>query len=333
MLVLLRPEAAPEHAMVVALLTSHGLAPRTIARDGRVALLADEAPGLVEALGHLPAVAEVRAGASWVLASRAWQPVATRIALGEGVVIGAGSPPAIIAGPCAIETEDQLLTVARGVAAAGARLLRAGAFKPRTSPYAFQGLGAAALPLLAMAREATGLRIVTEALDEAGVDQVAEVADVIQIGSRNMGNYPLLRRAGRAGRPILLKRGMAATIEELLLAAEYVLAEGNPNVILCERGIRGFDRATRNVLDLAAVPLLQQATHLPVIVDPSHATGRSELVPAMAKAGLAAGADGLLIEVHPDPDRALSDGAQSLSLEVFAHLMSELTTLSTALGR
>lgn len=333
MLVLLNHQSGPEYAEVLELLTNRRVGHRVIEHDDRAALLIDEAPGLVDLLSQLPAVSDVREDTSWVLSSLAWHPEATTIQLGGGVAIGHTSPPAIIAGPCAVESEAQLLTVAHGVAGAGARLLRGGAFKPRTSPYAFQGLGATALPMLARAREETGLRIVTEALDEAGVDLVAEVADLIQIGSRNMGNYPLLKRAGRSGRPILLKRGMAATTEELLLAAEYVLGEGNPNVILCERGIRGFDRATRNVLDLAAVPLLKGATHLPVIVDPSHATGRSDLVPAMARASLAAGADGLLIEVHPDPTQALSDGAQSLSLEAFAGLMSELNALTTVLGR
>lgn len=312
----------------MALLSARGLAPRPLAGEGRVAVLADDAPAEVPGLTELPAVVAVHNGGTPVLASRTWHPEPTLIRFGNGVVIGRGADPAIIAGPCAVESEEQILAAARAVASAGARLLRGGAYKPRTSPYAFQGLGDAALPLLARAREETGLLIVTEAVDAEEVDRVAEVADVIQVGSRNMGNYPLLRRAGRTGRPILLKRGMAATTQELLLAAEYVLAEGNPNVILCERGIRGFDAATRNVLDLAAIPLLQEATHLPVIADPSHGTGRRDLVPAMARAALAAGADGLLIEVHPDPSRARSDGPQSLSPEEFAALMPELAALS-----
>lgn len=333
MLVLLTHRSGPEYARVLDLLAGRQVRHRVIEHDGRVALLTEDAPGLRDLLLPLPAVSAVQEATSWVLASLAWHPEPTTILLGAGVAVGRRAPPAIIAGPCAVESESQILAVAHGVAAAGAKLLRGGAFKPRTSPYAFQGLGATALPLLARAREETGLRIVTEALDEAGVDQVAEVADVIQIGSRNMGNYPLLRRAGRSGRPILLKRGMAATVEELLLAAEYVLGEGNPNVILCERGIRGFDRMTRNVLDLAAIPVLQAATHLPVIVDPSHATGRSDLVPAMARAALAAGADGLMLEVHPEPGQALSDGAQSLSLAAFVDVMSELNALTAVLDR
>lgn len=256
----------------------------------------------------------------------------TRIALPGGAVVG-GTAPVIIAGPCAVESEAQILATARRVRAAGARLLRGGAFKPRTSPYAFQGLGQDALAMLAAARAETGLALVTEVMDERSLDLVAEVADVLQIGSRNMGNSPLLRRAAQTGRPLLLKRGMAATTEELLLAAEYLLAEGNPQVMLCERGIRGFDPATRNVLDLAAIPLLRQRTHLPLIADPSHGTGRSALVPAMARAALAAGADGLMIEVHPDPATALSDGEQSLTLEEFDDLMASLGPLAGALGR
>lgn len=256
----------------------------------------------------------------------------TRIALPNGVVVG-GDAPVVIAGPCAVESERQILTTARRVRAAGARLLRGGAFKPRSSPYAFQGLGPEALDLLAAARAETGLLLVTEVMDERSLELVAEVADVLQIGSRNMGNSPLLRLAARTGRPLLLKRGMAATTEELLLAAEYVLAEGNAEVILCERGIRGFDPATRNVLDLAVIPLLRTRTHLPVIADPSHGTGRRALVPAMARAALAAGADGLMIEVHPDPDAALSDGDQSLTLDGFDQLMASLRPLADALGR
>lgn len=239
----------------------------------------------------------------------------------------------VVAGPCAVEDEQQLLATAHAVAGAGARLLRGGAFKPRTSPYAFQGLGHAALGLLARARAETGLLIVTEAIDVDSVDAVAEVADVIQVGSRNMVNTALLRRLGRIGKPVLVKRGMAATLEELLLAAEYLLAEGNPDVLLCERGIRGFDGSTRNVLDVAAIPLLHQLSHLPVLADPSHATGRRDLVPAMARAAVAAGADGLMLEVHPDPERALSDGAQSLSSEAFPDLMRDLRWVAEAVGR
>jgi 3-deoxy-7-phosphoheptulonate synthase len=226
-----------------------------------------------------------------------------------------------------------VLASAHAVRAAGAVALRGGAYKPRSSPYSFQGLGVEGLRLLAKARAETGLAIVTEALDEEGAHAVAEWADVIQLGARNMQNFSLLKVVGRLGKPVLLKRGMAATIQELLLAAEYVLAAGNPNVILCERGVRGFDSATRNIFDLSAVPLVHKLSHLPIIADPSHGVGLREHVPAMARAAIAAGADGLIIEVHPQPDRALSDGAQSLYPDQFARLMREVTTIAEAIGR
>jgi 3-deoxy-7-phosphoheptulonate synthase len=266
------------------------------------------------------------------LASREKHPASTEITFDNGVVIG-GSRVVLIAGPCAVESERQLLATATGVAGAGAQLLRGGAFKPRTSPYAFQGLGQAGLDLLARARRDTGLLVVTEAMDQDTLDQVAGVADVIQVGSRNMVNYALLKRVARAGKPVLLKRGMAATLDELLFAAEYLLAEGNDRVILCERGIRGFDGSTRNVFDLAAIPLLHQRTHLPVIADPSHGTGRRELVPAMARAAIAAGADGVMVEVHPEPDHAQSDGDQSVALADFAAMVDDLARVADAVGR
>jgi 3-deoxy-7-phosphoheptulonate synthase len=212
-------------------------------------------------------------------------------------------------------------------------VLRAGAFKPRSSPYSFQGLGRAGLELLGRARAETGLLIVTEAMDGEGMDWVAEVADIIQIGARNMQNYSLLKHAGRVGKPILLKRGLAATIQELLLSAEYILAEGNPNVILCERGVRGFDPATRNLFDLSAIPVVHGLSHLPIIADPSHGTGHRDMVIPMARAAVAAGADGLLVEVHPSPDRALSDGAQSLYPEQFDRMMKEIRLIAEAIGR
>ena len=266
------------------------------------------------------------------LASRQKHPASTEITFDNGVVIG-GNRVVLIAGPCAVEDERQLLATANGVAGAGAQLLRGGAFKPRTSPYAFQGLGQAGLELLARARRDTGLLVVTEAMDQDTLDQVAGVADVIQVGSRNMVNYALLKRVARAGKPVLLKRGMAATLDELLFAAEYILAEGNERVILCERGIRGFDGSTRNVFDLAAIPLLHQRTHLPVIADPSHGTGRRELVPAMARAAIAAGADGVMVEVHPDPDHARSDGDQSVALADFPAMVRDLARVADAVGR
>ena len=238
-----------------------------------------------------------------------------------------------MAGPCSVESESQILTAARQVRAAGAAILRGGAYKPRSSPYTFQGLGAKGLELLSKAREETGLLVVTEAIDPEGVDLVAEYADIIQIGARNMQNFSLLKRAGRAGKPVLLKRGMAATITELLLSAEYLLAEGNQNVILCERGIRSFDPATRNVLDLTAVPVVQALSHLPIIADPSHGTGRRDKVMPMARAAIAAGADGIMVEVHPEPDRALSDGDQSLYPDQFADLIRQARLIAEAIGR
>jgi 3-deoxy-7-phosphoheptulonate synthase len=212
-------------------------------------------------------------------------------------------------------------------------VLRAGAYKPRSSPYSFQGLGQPGLKLLAKAREETGLLIVTEAIDTEGMDHVAAVADIIQIGARNMQNYSLLKKAGRAGKPVLLKRGMSATIQELLLSAEYILAEGNPDVILCERGVRGFDSATRNLFDLTAIPLVHSISHLPILADPSHGTGHRDMVPPMARAAVASGADGIMVEVHPTPDRALSDGAQSLYPEQFERLMRETRLIAEAIGR
>jgi 3-deoxy-7-phosphoheptulonate synthase len=275
------------------------------------------------------------AGVPWRLASRERHPAATVIAVGGGpapVRIG-GEAVQVIAGPCAVESWDQLLAAARAAKAAGATLLRGGAFKPRTSPYAFQGLGEEALRLLARAREASGLPVVTEVMSAEALPLVLEYADVLQVGSRNMQNFDLLRAVGKARRPVLLKRALAGTIEELLLAAEHVLAAGNPDVILCERGIRTYETATRNTLDLGAVAVLKERTHLPVIVDPSHATGRRSLVPPMALAAVAAGADGLLVEVHPDPDRALSDGPQSLTPELFAELMPRVRAVARAVGR
>jgi 3-deoxy-7-phosphoheptulonate synthase len=264
--------------------------------------------------------------------SREWRAESTIVELANGTTFG-GPDIAIIAGPCSVESEAQIMGVAERLRARGVTALRGGAFKPRTSPYAFQGLGLDGLKMLARARASTGMAIVTEAIESETVDLVAEYADIIQIGARNMQNYPLLRRAGRAGRPVLLKRGLAATIKELLLSAEYILAEGNPNVILCERGIRGFDENTRNVLDLAAVPVIHQLSHLPIIVDPSHGTGVRNKVGPMSLAAVAAGADGLIIEVHPDPDHALSDGAQSLWPDQFDELMGRIEAVARAIGR
>ena len=264
--------------------------------------------------------------------SREWKEDDTVVELANGTRIG-GPEIAIMAGPCAVESEEQILEAARKLRDMGATVLRGGAFKPRTSPYSFQGLGEEGLKLLAKAREETGMAIITEAVDPDGVDLVAEYADIIQIGARNMQNYPLLRRAGRASVPVMLKRGMSATIDEWLLAAEYLVAEGNHDVILCERGIRSFNTYTRNIFDLSAVPVAKELSHLPVVADPSHATRiRSKVVP-MARAAVAAGADGLIVEVHPDPPRALSDGAQSLYFEQFDELMEQSRVIARAIGR
>jgi len=265
-------------------------------------------------------------------ASREWQPENTVVRLPGGVTVG-GDEVVVMAGPCAVESERQIVDTARQVRDAGATVLRGGAFKPRSSPYSFQGVGEQALQWLARARQETGLPVVTEVMDTESVELVARYADVLQVGARNMQNFSLLRRVGRAGKPVLLKRGYAATITELLLAAEYILAEGNPQVILCERGVRGFDGATRFVLDLAAIPLVHRLSHLPIVADPSHGTGvRGKVVP-MARAAVAAGADGLLIEVHPSPERALSDGVQTISTGEFAELMRQCRAIADVVGR
>ena len=254
------------------------------------------------------------------------------VRLANGASFG-GEEIAVCAGPCSVESREQIEATAKSVASHGANVLRGGAFKPRTSPYAFQGLGMEGLKLLREAADRNGLAVVTEVLDPRDVEQVAQCADMLQIGARNMQNFSLLREAGEAHKPVLLKRGLSATIEELLMAAEYLLVAGNSEVVLCERGIRSFDNATRNLLDLAAVPLLRGLTHLPVIVDPSHGTGIARLVAPMALAAVAAGADGLLVEVHPDPQAAASDGPQSLTFEQFEALTSQLGVVARALGR
>src|SRR5215213_6810943 len=264
--------------------------------------------------------------------SREWRPESTIVTIAPGVSFGGPEVP-IIAGPCSVESEQQILTAARAVRAAGASALRGGAFKPRSSPYSFQGLGRKGLELLALAKRETGLAIVTEAMDEEGAHLVAEHADCIQIGARNMQNYSLLKTVGRLGKPVLLKRGMAATIADLLLSAEYLLAEGNTQVILCERGIRSFDPATRNLFDLTAIPLVQKLSHLPMVADPSHGTGLRDKVIPMGRAAIAAGADGLLVEMHPNPDKAMSDGGQSLFPEQFARLVREARAIADAIGR
>lgn len=265
------------------------------------------------------------------LVGREFHPDDTVIKIGD-VSIG-GTELAIMAGPCAVEGEEQLMEAARAVQKAGAKILRAGAFKPRTSPYSFQGLEKKGLELLDRVRRETGMLIVTEVMDQSTVAELAECADIVQVGTRNMQNFYLLRELGRIRKPVLLKRGMSATIEEWLMAAEYIAGGGNYEIILCERGIRTFEPYTRNTLDLSAVPLVKQLSHLPVIVDPSHGTGKLSLVPAMCRAAIAAGADGLMVEVHPNPEEALSDGPQSLDPLQFAELMDQLKGVSHSVGR
>ena len=268
------------------------------------------------------------------LASRDFSAGSTAIRFGDSAdtVIG-GRDIVVIAGPCSVEGRDMLHETARAVQSAGARMLRGGAYKPRSSPYAFQGMGEAGLELLAEVRAETGMPIVTEVMDPRQVELVASYADVLQIGARNMQNFALLTEVGKVQRPVLLKRGLSATITELLMAAEYIMAQGNGDVILCERGIRTYETATRNTLDVAAIPVLKKETHLPVIVDPSHAGGRADLVAPLAMAAIAAGADGLIIEVHPDPAKARSDGEQSLTPSAFAELMQQVAAIANAVGR
>jgi 3-deoxy-7-phosphoheptulonate synthase len=280
----------------------------------------------------LPGVLEViRVSHSYKLVSREFHPEDTIVSIG-GVPVG-GARVVVIAGPCAVESREQTLTIAKEVKARGADLLRGGAYKPRTSPYSFQGLGEEGLRILAEARDATGLPVVTEVLDTGTVELVAAWADCLQIGARNMQNFELLKRAGRTGKPVLLKRGMSATLEEFLLAAEYILAEGNPNVVLCERGVRTFTDHTRNTLDLSVVPSVEKLSHLPIVVDPSHGTGRRDQVAPMSFASIAAGADGVAVEVHHKPEEALSDGPQALTPEMFSALMERLAPVAVAVGR
>jgi 3-deoxy-7-phosphoheptulonate synthase len=277
----------------------------------------------LESLEAMPGVEKaVRISAPYKFVSREFRPDKTEITV-RGVTFG-GDEFVVIAGPCSVESEQQILESAEVVARAGAKFLRGGAFKPRTSPYDFQGLEVEGLKLLDQARRATGLGIVTEVMSDRDVDLVAEYADILQIGARNMQNFALLKTLGKCGRPVLLKRGMSSTVKELLMSAEYLVAHGNAEVMLCERGIRTFETVTRNTCDIAAVAALNELTHLPVILDPSHATGKRSLVPALSRAAVAIGADGLLVEVHPAPEKAVSDGAQSLDPKQFAKMMEDL---------
>jgi 3-deoxy-7-phosphoheptulonate synthase len=332
-LIMMSAQATPaEVANVMSHVRDRGYKPIELPGADRLAIgvLGSNPSAIRDAVVALPGViAAIPVSKPYKMVGLEWHPERSVVNVG-GVRIGDGSLT-VAAGPCAVETEAQLIDTATNVAAAGAVLLRGGAYKPRSSPYSFRGLGAEGLEYLRHARELTGLPVVTEVLTPSDVAVVAEAADMLQVGTRNAQNFSLLEAVGESGKPVLLKRGLSNTVEEWLLSAEYVVAHGNPDVVLCERGIRTFENATRNTLDLSAVPLVRSLSHLPVVVDPSHATGHRHLVPAMALAAVAASADGLLIEVHPSPDDALSDGPQSLTFEQFASLMEDVRRLVTAL--
>ncbi len=336
MLVMMTAQATPDQiARVCRVIEEMGYRAHPIPGSTRTAIGITGNRGPVEAaaLEALPGVAEcVPVSKPYKLVGREVKEETTVIDLGDGVQVGSRNL-AIIAGPCAIESREQAFAIAEGVKAAGARLFRGGAYKPRTSPYSFQGLAEEGLKILAEVREQYKLKIVTEAVDSESLDLVEQYADVVQIGARNMQNFSLLKRAGKCRRPVLLKRGLSATLDELLMAAEYILSEGNYSVILCERGVRTFADHTRNTLDLSVVPAVQRLSHLPIIVDPSHGTGRREKVVPLSRAAVAVGADGLIVEVHHQPDKALSDGYQSIVPGEFAHLMSEIRQIAAVLGR
>jgi 3-deoxy-7-phosphoheptulonate synthase len=336
MFVAMKPHAsAAEFEAVLEKIRSLGLTPQPITgTERKVVAVIGHVTGLDpdDLFGSMPGVAEaLRVSQPFKLVSREVKEEDTVIDVG-GVLLG-GKAIAVMAGPCSVESKDQILEAAHAVKAAGATFLRGGAFKPRTSPYEFQGLREEGLKLLALAREATGLKVVTEVKDTETLPMVAEYADVLQVGARNMQNYSLLEKLGAVDKPILLKRGLSATLKEWLMAAEYIVSKGNFQVALCERGIRTFETMTRNTLDINAVPVLKALTHLPVVVDPSHGIGLRPHVPAIARAGVAAGADGLIIEVHPHPEKALSDGHQSLTPGEFEELMRQVRVIAGAIGR
>ena len=336
MLIVMRHGAtADEVQKVISVVEEMGYqaAPMPGAQRTAVGLVGNDGRVDASRLEGLPGVQEViHVSKPYKQVSREWRPDPTVVRLAGGVTVG-GPEVVAIAGPCSVETERQIVDSARLVKEAGAVILRGGAWKPRSSPYSFQGLGRPGLKLLAKAREETGLLICTEAMDPDGVGWVSEMADIVQIGARNMQNFSLLKIAGRCGKPILLKRGISATIVELLLSAEYLLAEGNHDVILCERGVRSFDTMTRNLFDLTAIPVVHKLSHLPIIADPSHGTGLRDKVIPMARAAVAAGADGIMVEVHPNPEDALSDGAQTLYPDQFTQLMREVRIIAEAIGR
>lgn len=335
MLVVMRQDATPEQIQgVVRAIEARGFKAHPIPGAQRTAIGITGNRGALEApvFETLPGVLEViPVTHAYKLVSREVKPEDTVVDVG-GVKVG-GEELILVAGPCAVESREQTLSIARSVKRAGAQLLRGGAFKPRTSPYSFQGLGEEGLRILAEARQETGLPVVTEALDNEGVDLVERYADAIQIGARNMQNFSLLKRAGRSRKPVILKRGMSATLEEFLMSAEYILSEGNYAVILCERGVRTFSDFSRNTLDLAVVPAVKHISHLPILVDPSHGTGRREKVAPMSRAAAAAGADGVMVEVHNDPTSALSDGPQSITPEMFEALIRDLRQIAPVIGR
>jgi len=335
MLVVMRQNATPQEIEgVVRAIEARGFRAHPIPGAQRTAIGMTGNKGAIDApvFESLPGVLEVIAVShAYKLVSREVKPEDTVVDIG-GVKVG-GDTLTVVAGPCAVESLEQTLTIARHIKAAGAHVLRGGAYKPRTSPYSFQGLGEEGLRILAAAREETGLPVVTEAVDVEGVDAVERYADAIQIGARNMQNFSLLRRAGKARKPIVLKRGMSATLEEFLMSAEYILAEGNYAVVLCERGVRTFSDFSRNTLDLAVVPAVKKISHLPIVVDPSHGTGRREKVAPLSRAAAAVGADGVMVEVHHDPDRALSDGPQSITPDMFERLMADLRQIAPVIGR
>ncbi len=343
MLIVMKPQATDEDIRrVCAKIEAMGYRAHAMPGAQRTAIGITGNQGALEAAEFeiLPGVAEaIRVSKPYKLVSREVKPEDSVIAIGArrtaplpAIAFG-GRELQVIAGPCAIESREQAFAAAARVKKAGARLFRGGAFKPRTSPYSFQGLGKEALEILADVRRQFGLAIVTETIDPENCDLVEEYADVLQIGARNMQNFSLLKRAGRAKKPVLLKRGMSATLEEFLMAAEYILSEGNYNVILCERGVRTFADHSRNTLDLSVIPAVKRLSHLPIIVDPSHGTGKREKVTPLARAAIAAGADGLMVEVHPEPERALSDGYQSLYPDQFDALMGQISAIAAVLGR
>ncbi len=339
MLILMKADATDgEIDAVCARIRELGWTPNRIPGRMRVAIGVTGNAGTIDPnlFARFPAIAEaVPVSRPWKLVSREVKPDDTVVTLPgpkDGPATIGGGHFVVIAGPCAVENRDQLLTTARAVRAAGAKILRGGAYKPRTSPYSFQGLKEQGLDLLAEARAETGLPVITEIVDTRDIDVVAEHADILQVGARNMQNFALLEAVGHVRRPVLLKRGLSATIQEWLMAAEYIVAKGNYQVILCERGIRTFETMTRNTLDLGAIPLIKRLTHLPIIVDPSHGTGDYRSVPALARAAAALGADGLMIEVHPDPALALSDGPQSLTLAKFEALMTSIRAIAEVVG-